>query len=56
MCHVYVGYIPTRQALERKGYEGRMGNWSKLAPEALDIIVAETVKLLREVFSDKTKT
>lgn len=53
MCHVYIGYIPTKQALERKGYEARMGNWSKLAPEALDIIVAEAGKLLREVFPDK---
>jgi len=54
MCHIYVGYIPTRQALERKGYETRMGNWSKLAPEALEIIVDETDRLLKKVFADKT--
>jgi len=55
MANGYVGYVPTRQAFERGGYETRPANWSKLAPEALDMIADGTVKLLKEVFSDKVK-
>ena len=46
----FAGYIPTEQAFQRGGYEIRTANWSKLAPEALDMIVAEAGTLLREVF------
>jgi hypothetical protein len=45
-----VGYIPTREALSRGGYETRAAYWSKLAPDALDMITSETIGLLTEVF------
>lgn len=50
MANQYVGYIPTVAALKRGGYETRPGCGSKLAPEALDMIVAETGKLLHQLF------
>ena len=50
MCNDCAGYIPTKEAMERGGYETRTANWSKLAPEALDMIVNETAGLLRELF------
>jgi hypothetical protein len=46
----YAAYIPTREAIARGGYETRAGLISKLAPEALDLIVEASVKLLREAF------
>jgi len=52
-CNGSAGYIPTKHAFQRGGYETRTSNWSNLAPEALDIIVNESVELLREVFRDK---
>jgi len=52
-CNGSAGYIPTKHAFQRGGYETRTSNWSNLAPEALDVIVNESVKLLREVFRDK---
>jgi len=51
MSNSCAGYVPTAEALERGGYETRAGNWSKLAPQALDMIVEGTTKLLHEVFS-----
>jgi hypothetical protein len=50
MCHGYVGYIPTREALRRGGYETWTSNGSKLVPKALDMIVDGSVSLLRELF------
>lgn len=50
MANGYVGYIPTRHALQGGGYETRTANWSSLAPEALDIITDETVQLLQDLF------
>jgi hypothetical protein len=51
MSHGYVGYVPTPHALERGGYETWTANWSKLVPEALDMIVDNSVDLLNELFS-----
>ena len=51
MSHGYVGYIPTPQALERGGYETWTSNGSKLVPEALDMIVDNSVDLLKGLFS-----
>jgi len=51
MSNGYVGYIPTAGALRRGGYETRVGNWSKLAGEALDTIVNESVNLLEGLFA-----
>jgi len=42
-----IGYLPTKQAFERGGHEI---TWSRLVPEALDIIVDATINLLKEVF------
>ncbi|MEM3387829.1 MAG: hypothetical protein QXI42_10170 [Thermoproteota archaeon] len=44
----YVGYIPTAEAFKRGGHEVK---WSRLVPEALDMIVEAAVDLLKEVFS-----
>jgi neutral ceramidase len=48
----YVGYLPTAEACERGGHELTAGNWSRLVPEGLDIVVKESVELLNEVFAD----
>lgn len=46
----YVGYIPTEKALKRGGHEAKFGYWSKLIPEALDIIVENSLSMLKEIF------
>jgi len=46
----YVGYIPTRQALEKSGHEVDTRYWAKLAPEAFDMIVEAAGEVLGEVF------
>ncbi|MBO3841449.1 MAG: hypothetical protein FGF48_03415 [Candidatus Brockarchaeota archaeon] len=45
----YVGYIPTMEAFKRGGHEVK---WSRLVPEALDLIVEAAINLLNEVFSN----
>jgi len=50
MSNGYVGYIPTEEALKRGGYETRIGNWSKLAPEALHIIGNAVLEGLQTLF------
>ena len=50
MCNGCVGYIPTAAAFKRGGYETRTGNWSKLAPEALEMISAATTEVLNNLF------
>ena len=51
MANGYVGYVPTIRALERgaRSFETRSSNWSKLIPEALDMIVEKAVGLLGEM-------
>ncbi len=51
MCNYYVGYIPTKLALQNGGYETWTGQASKLAPEALDIICNNALAQLEELFS-----
>jgi hypothetical protein len=51
MSNGYVGYIPTSEAIERGGYETDTSHWSKLAPQALDMIVEESVAVLDELYS-----
>lgn len=46
----YVGYIPTPEAIKRGGYETRTANWSKLAPEAMGMIVNKSNDMLNELF------
>ncbi|MDP7130613.1 MAG: hypothetical protein QF437_09000, partial [Planctomycetota bacterium] len=45
MSNGYSGYIPTPQAIEGGGYETDVCMGSKLAPEALSMIVDESVKV-----------
>jgi len=45
----YAGYIPFKEAIERGGHEAYFTNWSKLVPDAFDIIVDESVNLIHEV-------
>lgn len=47
----YVGYLPTREAFKRGGHEVATSYWSKLVPEALDIVVDGAIETLNEVFS-----
>ncbi len=49
-CTQYVGYLPTREAFAHGGHEVDFSYWAKFAPEALDLIVAASLKLLRELF------
>ncbi|MFC1454176.1 hypothetical protein ACFLQL_03255 [Verrucomicrobiota bacterium] len=49
ICNTYAGYIPTREAFEHGGFETRFSNGSKLVTNALDIIVKETLKLLKDL-------
>jgi len=51
MSNGYAGYVPTRQALERGGYETWTSSNSKLAPEALDMIVDSSLDLFDRLFS-----
>jgi hypothetical protein len=46
----YVGYIPTKDAFDRGGHEVNTTTWSKLVPEALDMIVDASTVLLRGLF------
>lgn len=51
MSNMYAGYVPTKEAVNRGGtFETRISRWSKLVPEALDMIVEEAVGMLKEVF------
>jgi hypothetical protein len=43
-----VGYVPTRQAFERGGYETTFAGSSRLAPEAGDLLADAAVRLIRE--------
>lgn len=47
----YAGYIPTVEAVQRGGHEANLSTWAKLAPEALDMIVAEATAALHELFA-----
>jgi len=48
----YVGYIPIPQALKRGGHEAKFCYWSKLVPEALEIIVQHSISLLNELYQE----
>jgi hypothetical protein len=47
----YVGYVPIREAFERGGHEVNTSYWSKLEPQALDVIVDNAIAVLNELFS-----
>ena len=46
----YIGYIPIPEAIPRGGHEARTSYWSKLAPEALDLVVNGAVETLKKLF------
>ncbi len=50
VCSEYVGYLPTAEAFAHGGHEVDFSYWAKLAPEALELIVRESVGMLRELF------
>jgi len=52
MANGSAGYVPTAEALSRGGYETRTAHWSKLQPDALDVISDEALRLLQELFAD----
>lgn len=54
MSNGYVGYIPTPEAIQRGGYETDACHWSKLAPQALEMITNTSIDLLRELASPTT--
>ncbi len=45
-----IGYIPTAQALKEGGYEAGPGKWSFVEEQAENIIRAEAIRLLNEVY------
>ena len=49
-----VGYIPTRAAFQRGGYETTFGPGSMLAPEAGEMIVETAIDLIHALRCDKT--
>jgi hypothetical protein len=51
MSNRYVGYIPTPEAIRRGGYETKPSYFSKLAPEALQMITDKSVELLQELYT-----
>lgn len=50
----FAGYIPTKEAFLRGGYETQNANWSKFVPEAHDLIVAASIDVLHELFEKNT--
>lgn len=44
-----IGYVPTREAFARGGYETTFAPWSKLAPEAGDLLADTAVELALSV-------
>lgn len=55
MSNQLAGYIPTAEALARGGFETRLANWSKLAPEALGMIVEATGEMFCQLFKAPSK-
>jgi len=43
-----VGYVPTKEAFERGGYETTFAMSSRLAPEAGDMLADAAIGLIRE--------
>ncbi len=51
MSNGYVGYVPTREAFDRGGYETDTSLGSCLVPEALEMITDASVQLLKALFA-----
>jgi len=54
----YAGYIPTKEAFNYRlgtgGHEVDTRYWAKLVPEALDMIVNETIVMLKDIFKQNS--
>ncbi len=50
MSNTYVGYLPTKAAFQRGGYETHTGAGSKLTPEALTMVGDAALAMLGELF------
>ena len=50
----YVGYVPTREACARGGHEANEDctYWAKLAPEALELVIANALDMLGQLYRD----
>ncbi len=48
------GYVPTQEAFARGGYETRLGDASRLVPEAGDRLCEAGVDLLRELWEERS--
>lgn len=51
MINQYVGYLPTKEGASRPGHESSARLWSKLVPEALDIVTDNAIEMLQELFA-----
>lgn len=51
MTNGCAGYLPTRHALARGGYETRPGTWSMLGVDALDLMTVAAKEMLEGVFT-----
>ncbi|WP_448633856.1 hypothetical protein [Pedobacter panaciterrae] len=47
-----IGYIPTALALQQGGYEVGPGKWSFLEAGAENILIAEALQLLKELYTN----
>jgi hypothetical protein len=47
LANGFIGYVPHREAFLRGGYETTFCGWSKLAPEAGDILAEQVLELIR---------
>ena len=50
-CNMYSGYLPIPEAFPRGGHEVETRFWSKLAPEALAMVVDKTAEVLQDLFA-----
>lgn len=50
MANGCAGYLPTKHALARGGYETRPGTWSMLCPDALDMMTEAAKTTLNNLF------
>jgi hypothetical protein len=48
---MYSGYLPIAEAFPRGGHEVETRFWSKLAPEALAMVVDKTNEVLQDLFA-----
>jgi hypothetical protein len=51
MCNGYAGYLPTKEAFTRGGYETRTGTGSRMRPDALMKVSNTAVRLLKKVMA-----